>query len=484
MLNIFRVGVVVLIVKMSMVVGLVHAAPPKEALCLQDAFVSVSKEVGPAVVSISIEHIEYYKARYYPFGSFEDDFFDEFFSDFFVTGPDREFKRIGLGSGVIIDKEGYVLTNEHVIRDADKITVTLPDGREFEGQVTGSDVYSDLAVVKIESKGDLPFARLGDSDKVQIGHWAIAIGNPFAFAVKNPEPTVTVGVISALNRSLPRTDRRVREYSDLIQTDASINPGNSGGPLVNIYGEIIGINVAIFTLSGGSEGIGFAVPINTAKKIMDDLMQGKKVLYGWIGVIIQDVDNDLAAYFGLNNKNGVLVSRILERSPAEKAGLRPGDIVVSFDGKNIKNTQDLIRNVLKKDIGDVGVLEVIRNKKLYPITVEIGKRPEDKIAGQAKEKIEDNGTAKISKYWRGIEVSEVTPEVAGRFKLSVGGGVIVVGVEPDTPAERAGIRTGDVIYEINRFTVKDITDYKNAIEESKGDVLIGTYRGYVVIKEK
>jgi len=483
-LNILRVRVVVFIAMMSMVVGLVHAGPPKEALCLQDAFVGVSKEVGPAVVSISIEHIEYYKTRYYPFGRFEDDFFDEFFNDFFVTGPDREFKRMGLGSGVIIDKEGYVLTNEHVIRDADKITVTLPDGREFEGQVTGSDVYSDLAVVKIEPKSDLPFARLGDSDKVQIGHWAIAIGNPFAFAVKNPEPTVTVGVISALNRSLPRTDKRVREYSDLIQTDASINPGNSGGPLVNIYGEIIGINVAIFTLSGGSEGVGFAVPINTAKKIMDDLMQGKKVLYGWIGVIIQDVDNDLAAYFGLNNKRGVLVSRILERSPAEKAGLKPGDIVISFDGEDIKNTQDLIRKVLKKDIGDEDVLGVMRNKKLYPVTVEIGERPEEKTAGRAKEKVKDIDKIKTSKYWRGIEISEITPEVANRFKLSIGAGVIVVGVEPDTPAERAGIRTGDVIYEINRSAIKDITDYKNAIEKSSGDILIGTYRGYVVIKEK
>src|SRR3989338_7148790 len=177
-----------------------YADPPKEALSLQDAFVKVSKEAGQAVVSISTEHTERYQTRYYPFAQLEDQFFNEFFNDFFMEGPEREFKRIGLGSGFIIDKEGYILTNEHVVRGADKITVTLPDGREFKGSLTGSDTYSDLAVIKIEPKGELPFVKLGDSDNVRIGHWAIAIGNPFAFAVKNPEPTVTVGVVSALPR--------------------------------------------------------------------------------------------------------------------------------------------------------------------------------------------------------------------------------------------------------------------------------------------
>jgi len=275
-----RIRVFALILVICLGPHSIYAEPPEEALNLQKAFVNVSKEVGPAVVSISTEHIERYSTSHRPFFQFQDEFFSEFFDDFFMSGPDREFRRTGVGSGVIIDKVGYILTNEHVIHEADKISVTLSDGREFEGHVTGSDIYSDLAVVKIESEKELPFARLGDSDKVQIGEWAIAIGNPFAFAVRNPEPTITVGVVSALNRSLPRTNRRVREYSDLIQTDASINPGNSGGPLVNIYGEVIGINVAIFTLSGGSEGIGFAVPVNTAKKIISDLKQGRKVLYG------------------------------------------------------------------------------------------------------------------------------------------------------------------------------------------------------------
>jgi serine protease Do len=463
-----------------------YAEPTQDALNLQDAFVKVSKEVGPAVVSISTEHVERYQTRYYPFMQFEDDFFNDFFEDFFVAGPEREFRRVGLGSGVIIDKEGYILTNEHVVHGADKIKVTLPDGREFEGHITGSDVYSDLAVIKIEPRGDLPFVRLGDSDGVKIGHWAIAIGNPFAFAVKNPEPTLTVGVVSALHRSLPRTDKRTREYSDLIQTDAAINPGNSGGPLVNINGEVIGINVAIFTLSGGSEGIGFAIPINTAKKIMDDLIQGRKVLYGWLGVIIQDLDDNLAAYFGLNNKNGVLISRILEASPAQKAGLKAGDIIISFDDQDVKNTHDLIRMILKKEVGDKVMLRLVRSGRLYPVGVEIGARPEEEKVVAKKEKRETKSYQEEVNYknWRGLEVSDIAADMILRFNLSNNSGVIVVNIEPASPAEKAGIRIGDVIYEIDRTSVKNVREYVEAVKKAEGDVLVGTYRGYVVVKER
>jgi len=477
------VKVFVFIIAVILVAGVACAEPVEDAINLQEAFVKVSKDVGPAVVSISTEHVEKYRTRYYPFAQFEDDFFNDFFEDFFVAGPDREFKKVGLGSGVIIDKEGYVLTNEHVVSNADRIRVTLPDGREFEGRLTGSDVRSDLAVVKIEPKGDLPYARLGDSDSVEIGHWAIAIGNPFAFAVKNPEPTVTVGVVSALRRSLPRTDKRAREYSDLIQTDAAINPGNSGGPLVNIQGEIIGVNVAIFTLSGGSEGVGFAVPVNTAKKIVDDLIQGKEILYGWLGVIIQDIDNDLASYFGLKDKNGVLISRIMEKSPSERAGLKAGDIIISFDNENIRNTRDLIRMVLKKDIGEKVSLGIVRAKKVYVVSVEIGARPEEKIVlvEKKREKTEEDVDYR---NWRGLEVSDISADVKSRFALTVDSGVIVIAVEVASPAEKAGIRIGDVIYEIDRTAIKNLNDYIGAIENVSGDVLVGTYRGYVVIKEK
>jgi len=486
----WKVRTLILSFTLALLAGFCYAEPLKQALDLQEAFVSVSKEVGTSVVSISTEHIERYQTVYYPFSRFQDKFFEDFFSDFFVTGPEKEFRRMGLGSGAIIDKEGYILTNEHVVSGADRITVTLSDGREFEGRITGSDVYSDLAVIKIDPQGEaLPFAKLGNSNKVQIGQWAIAIGNPFAFAVKNPEPTVTVGVISAVNRSLPRTDKRGREYSDLIQTDASINPGNSGGPLLNIYGEIIGINVAIVTRGGGSEGMGFAVPINTARRIMKDLIEGREVLHGWIGVIIQDVNSDLARYFGFKNKTGVLISRIMRQSPAESAGLESGDVIVSFDDGNIRNTHDLIREVLKKDIGDKATLGIIRKGKLHSILVEIGVRPGEEISESFKEEKKAKSKAKekeevVVRRWRGIEVSSITRDIAVQYDIAVEGGVIVIDVEPGSSAAESGIRKGDVICEINRPPVRNVSDYSDVAAKVSGDVLVGTYRGYVVIKEK
>ncbi|MCX5687239.1 MAG: Do family serine endopeptidase [Candidatus Omnitrophica bacterium] len=476
-----KIRISVLIFLLILISLSVYAEPSKEALSLQDAFVKVSKDVGQAVVSISAEHTERYKTRYYPFAARSQ---DRFFKDFFVEGPEQELKKTGLGSGIIIDKEGYILTNEHVIRGADRMLVTLPDGREFEGKVTGADEYSDLAVIKIESKGYLPFAKLGNSDNVKIGYWAIAIGNPFAFAVKNPEPTVTVGVVSALHRSLPRTDKRTREYSDLIQTDAAINPGNSGGPLVDISGEIIGINVAIFTMSGGSEGVGFAIPINTAKKIMDDLIQGRHVIYGWIGVIIQDLDSNLVEYFGLQDKNGVLISRIVDDSPAYRAGLKPGDIVISIDSESIRNTQDLVRQLLKKQVGEITNLGIVRNGKLHSIDVQVDSKPEDKTIAVNQKDTSNAVKQPESKNWRGLDVSDITPDMILKLKMSVDSGVVVISVAPGSSAEQAGIRPGDVIYEINRMPVKSSKDYSSAIDKASGDVLVGTYRGYVVLKEK
>ena len=469
--------------------GSAYAESVKEAYSLEEAFIKLSKETGPAVVSVSTEHTERYKTVYYPFAQFEDDFFKDFFNDFFVSGPEREFKRVGLGSGVIIDKDGYILTNEHVVYGADKITVTLPDGREFEGEVTGSDVYSDLAVVKIDPKGeDLPFARLGDSGFIRTGQWAIAIGNPFGYAVKNPEPTVTVGVISALDRSLPRTDKRAREYSDLIQTDAAINPGNSGGPLLNIHGEVIGINVAILTLSGGSEGIGFAIPINTAKRIMKDLIEGRSVLYGWIGVVIQDIDSRLAGYFGLQSRNGALISRILDESPAKKAGLKVGDIIVLFNGQKIRNTDDLVRNILKKDIGEKVIIGFIRDGRTYSAELEIGVRPEGPQAAGLVEKARKPqgapGIIEEPKYWRGMALSDITPDIVSKFGIVVSEpGIVVINVEPLSPASEAGIRIGDVIYEIERTSVENMNKFQEIVQKVSGDVLVKTYRGYVVIKE-
>ena len=299
-----------------------------DADALQGAFIRIAQQVGPAVVSISTEQVErvrqYFRGHPF-FGGQGSEPFDDFFRQFYGDVPEREMRRFGLGSGVIIDERGLVLTNEHVVADAEKITVTLADGREFSGTVKGKDARSDLAVVTIDAK-KLTAARLGDSASVQTGQWAVALGNPFGLITTGPsaralgaEPTLTVGVISALNRQLPRVSRYDRDYSDLIQTDAAINPGNSGGPLINLQGEVVGINVAILTSSRGFEGVGFAIPINKAKSILDALIQGKQVVYGWLGIQIQDITDDVAEYYALTERDGVLVYQVLPDSPPESA---------------------------------------------------------------------------------------------------------------------------------------------------------------------
>jgi serine protease Do len=450
---------------------------------IEDAVINVAKTAGKAVVSISTEHTERYGGgtrRFYfntPFegAPFEDDTFRRFFDDFFGDMPEREYKQRGLGSGVIIDSEGYILTNEHVISGADKITVTLSDGREFKAQLKGTDPRSDLAIIKINS-GDLPNAKLGSSDELKIGQWVVAIGNPYAFALQNPEPTVTVGVISALHRSLGRAMERNRDYSDLIQTDAAINPGNSGGPLVNLKGQIIGINVAIFSTSGGYQGIGFAIPVNTAKQIIDRLIAGKKILYGWLGVTAQDIDDNLVGYFGLLDKNGVLIGKVLEKSPAEKAGMKSGDIIKSFDNRTIGNVRELLSTVGKAQVGKKVKATVIRDKKEVTLSVEIGERPQDleKIAGEEEVSPEE--------AWRGIKVADLTPETIRRYRVEGKEGVAITDVEAGSAADDAGLMRGEVIVEINKQSVNNVSDYNRITAGVKSDALVRTRRGFFVVR--
>jgi len=450
-----------------------HDLQISHSISKENAFIKVGKDVGPAVVSISTEHVMKIRQRrpQSPFG--RDDFFDRFFRDFFEEMPDREFRQRGLGSGVIIDEAGYVLTNEHVVRDADRITVTLPDSREFEGKLKGKDVRSDLAIIKIDAKG-LPLARLGDSDKVEIGQWAIAIGNPFGYAVQSPQPTLTVGVISALDRSLPLIAGRDRDYSGLLQTDAAINPGNSGGPLVNIRGEVIGINVAIFSTTGGYQGVGFAIPINTAKEIVGALIEGKKVLYGWLGVSIQEINQQLADYFKLKDTKGVVVVKVLPDSPAEEGGLEEGDVIRSFNKKEIKDLRSLLRMVGRAKVGSAVSIDLIRDGKHINIKVEIGERPSE---------IEKFG--KVSEVsWRGLEVSDITAEAISRYRLKEDNGVVVTDVEIGFPADKSGIIIGDVITSINKQLIRNMDDYNKIVSSVKGDVLIKTARGYTVVKEQ
>jgi len=456
--------------------------PTFEGLKMEDAVINVANTTGKAVVSISTEHttkIQGGKRFYFnapfggesPFG--EDESFRRFFNDFFGEIPDREYKQMGLGSGVIIDPEGYILTNEHVVNAADKITVTLPDGREFKGELKGRDLRSDLAIIKINAH-HLPVASLGDSDILKIGQWVVAIGNPFGFALQNPEPTVTAGVISALHRSLGRSISRERDYNDLIQTDAAINPGNSGGPLVNLKGEIVGINVAIFSTSGGYQGVGFAIPINNAKRIISRLIAGKKILYGWLGVTVQDLTDELAKYFGAADKNGVLVAKVLQNSPAQKAGMKEGDIIKQLDNKNINNVRELLNIVGKSEVGRKLKLTVLRDKKEKVLEVEIGERPQD---------LEEKASPEAADKWRGLAVEDLTPENAKRFGIEEKKGVVVVDVDPNSPVDTAGIIPGDVILEINKQEVKNLSDYRQKTQGLKGNTLVKTARGYFLVKE-
>lgn len=336
------------------------------AIELQEAFTQVADKVGPAVVSISTLQVRSLRIG----DPYLEGFLFQFFGEPVTPG---EKLQTGLGSGFIIDKEGYILTNKHVIENADEIEVRLPDGRQFLGKVTGTDSHSDLAVVKIPAD-NLPVAKLGDSDKVRTGEWTIAIGNPFGYLMEDPQPTLTVGVVSALHRALPNFQRQEAYYGDLIQTDASINSGNSGGPLVNIHGEVIGINAAIISPSGASAGLGFAIPINRAKRVLEDLKAGKEPSYGWVGVWIEPIDEEAVKQLGLTSRDGVLVFRVEPESPAAKVGLKQGDVLLEFNGNPLRDSQALIREVNRLNPGDKASVVYLRDGKKREATVVIGER--------------------------------------------------------------------------------------------------------------
>jgi serine protease Do len=460
-------------------VSLVQAQSAPEVITLENAVINVANTTGKAVVSISTEHTQKIAG---PRGFYfnqpgQDETFRKFFDEFFGGMPDREYKQMGLGSGVIINSEGFILTNEHVVGNADKITVTLSDGRQFKGELKGKDVRSDLAVIKI-SAHNLPVATLGDSDSLKIGQWVVAIGNPFAFALQNPEPTVTSGVISALHRTLGNMLSRDRDYNDLIQTDAAINPGNSGGPLTNLKGEIVGINVAIFSTTGGSQGVGFAIPVNSAKRIMARLIEGKKIAYGWLGVTVQDLNDDLAKYFGLSDKNGVLVAKVLAGGPGAKSGMKESDIIKKFDNKPINTVRELYAAVAATEVGRKVKVVVVRDKKEVTLDVAVGERPE------STEGLEESGQAVSPAKWRGIEIEEVNAGNAQRYGARIPSGVVVVKIEGGSPADNVGIIVGDQILEINKQAIKTAADYQQVTKGIKGDALIRTGRGFFIVKEK
>ncbi len=402
---------------------------------------------------------------------FGDDFFDRYFRPRF---PEGDYKIQGLGSGVIIDSEkGYIITNNHVVEDADELKINLGDKREFDGKVVGTDPQTDVAVIKIDGK-NLPSAKLGDSDTIRAGQWAIAIGNPFGLS-----QTVSIGVISATGRA----NVGVAAYEDMIQTDAAINPGNSGGPLVNIKGEIVGINTAIFTRSGGYQGIGFAIPINMVKIIMKDLVEKGKVTRGWLGVVIQDIDPALAKSFNVTVTEGVLVSDIQDGSPAKEAGFERGDIVIEYDGKSIRDVNHLRNTVAQTEVNKKVKVKVLRDGKEKDLTVKIGEQPSDLFAGGP------DGVAPSGKDL-GMTVQNLTKELAKSLGVEEDSGVIVAEVQPGSPAALSEIREGDLIKEVNRKKIGNVAEFKKSLSEAdkeKGVLILikrGEFSRYVIIKTK
>ena len=419
------------------------------ARSLGQAFVDVAKKVQPSVVNVTTEKTITMK----PWDRYGEDFFkgspfEDFFKGFGITprekGKEYRHKQRSGGSGVIVDKEGYILTNNHVVEGADKVKVRLNDGREFTATVKGQDSRTDLAVLHIKAK-DLPVAALGDSDKLEVGEWAIAIGSPFGL-----EHTVTVGVISAKGRSGLGTGT----YEDFIQTDASINPGNSGGPLINIDGEVVGINAMI--IQPGT-GIGFAIPINTAKQILNDLIKQGKVVRPWLGISVQDITPEIAEQFQVKEKEGVIVAQIHQGTGAEKAGLASGDIIKSVDDKTIKNANELIKEIQKKKVGQKIKLGVVREGKPMTIEVTTSAMPDKPEAMKEKE----------SEEKLGARVQELTPQLAARYRVSneIKRGVVVIGVEEGSPADELGLQEGDVILEINRKKIETTKDFEKAIKD-------------------
>lgn len=362
---------------------------------------------------------------------------------------DRGPSNPGTGSGVIVDKDGLIVTNNHVVGDAKEVEVRLSDKTKFVGQVIGRDPDTDVAIVKINSTTELPTVPFGDSSKVRVGQWVIAVGNPFSL-----DRTVTLGVVSGLERDAVRLSR----YEAFIQTDASINPGNSGGPLFNIQGEIIGINTAIINYA---QGIGFAIPSNMVQQVVGQLRVRGKVIRGWLGVGIQEVTAELAAKFGIKENDGVLVNDVFENEPAARAGLKPGDIISKVDGRRIETPAGLSRSVAGLNPGTKVELDLIRNGDRRTITVDLGERKEDAVVAA----IPSPPPAPEIKL--GLNVQDLTPELADKFKIKDPKGVLVSKVDPGSVAHEQGLREGDMIKEVNRQGVASVEEFKAAVAQAK-----------------
>jgi serine protease Do len=422
-------------------------------------FSELAEKVRPGVVNIQvvkkIKNVAFGSQDFAnPFG--EDSPFGDFFGRYYRGNPSPAPEQRGVGSGFIMSRDGYIVTNNHVVEDAEQIKVKLANGKEYDAKVIGRDPKTDLALVKIDGVSDLHALPMGNSDDLKVGSWVVAIGSPFGL-----EQTVTAGIVSAKGRVIGSGP-----YDNFIQTDASINPGNSGGPLINTNGEVVGINTAIVA---EGKGIGFAIPINMAKDIEPQLKEKGHVTRGWFGVSIQPMTPELAKSFGMKDNKGALVAQVLPGSPAEKAGIQQGDVIVEFDGKAVAESKDLPQIVASTPVGKSVDVKLWRNGKTLDQQVKVS---------EMEENVEINKSASHNKTL-GIAVQNLTPDMARRLRLKSESGVVVTRVEPGSPAADAGIQTGDIIREINRKPVKDVDDLVQQLEQAKdqNNILLLVQRG-------
>jgi len=432
---------------------------------LQDfnrAFVEIAEKVNPTVVTVFTEKVLKVRSGYSsPF--FFNSPFSDFFEDFFGSPYQRpqqpreqEYRQQGLGSGVIVNADGYIITNNHVIADADTIQVRLINEKTYPAKVIGTDPKTDIAILKVDAK-DLPALKMGDSDQLKVGEWVLAIGSPMS---PNLAHTVTRGIVSAKGRS----NVGLADYEDFIQTDAAINPGNSGGALINLNGELVGINTAIISKSGGFQGIGFAVPVNMARHVMESLIKHGAVIRGWLGVNIQNINETMAQAMDLEVSEGALVADVTKDSPAEKAGLEAGDVIIKYNGKKVTNVTQL-RNEVAATAPDTKVdIKFIRDGKTKTVTVKIGKLKADEIAPETDEKLE--------KLF-GFTVAPFNKELASKYKLDKSlEGVVIVSIISNSPAYRAGLREGDLLTAMNRKKIADMEEFNNLVQDlKKGDTI-------------
>ncbi len=430
---------------------LIAPARVPEASVRPTTFAELAKRMSPMVVNIKVT-----KARPVSSGPWQprgNQPFGEFFERFFKDMPQRppQFRQQGSGSGVIISPDGYIVTNDHVIRGADIVAVVLADQQEYEANVVGRDPKTDLAVLKIEPKHTLPTAELGDSDQINVGDWVVAIGNPFGL-----NHTVTSGIVSAKGRVIG-----AGPYDDFIQTDASINPGNSGGPLFDLNGKVVGINTAIIPQG---QGIGFAIPVNIAKTLVPQLIETGSVTRGYLGVNIQTLTPDLARALNLEARQGALVSDVRPNSPAEKAGIERGDVIMIFNGEDIDDSRDLAATVAATPVGDDAEVLVLRDGRKKTLSLKVGALPTEGAP------LSERGQPSRGEW--GLQLQNLSPEMAREYGLEAGQGVHIVGVRPGSPAAEAGLRPGDILLQVNRRAVGSVDDIKAAIAANNDDQLL------------